>query len=104
MCGRARLSSDVSQIKIAFGIRPERPTPNIAPRWNLAPTDPAPVVYYDAKHGGRRLEVMRWGLIPLLGEGHQDRFLDHQCPCGRGRHQAGLPRSVPAAAVPRAIG
>jgi putative SOS response-associated peptidase YedK len=64
MCGRARLSSDVSQIKIAFGIRPERPTPNIAPRWNLAPTDPAPVVYYDAKHGGRRLEVMRWGLIP----------------------------------------
>jgi putative SOS response-associated peptidase YedK len=38
--------------------------PNIAPSWNLAPTDPAPVVYYDAKDGGRRLEVMRWGLIP----------------------------------------
>ena len=64
MCGRARLSSDVSEIKIAFGIPPERPTPNIAPSWNLAPTDPAPVVYYDAKDGGRRLEVMRWGLIP----------------------------------------
>ena len=30
MCGRARLSSDVSEIKIAFGIPPERPTPNIA--------------------------------------------------------------------------
>jgi putative SOS response-associated peptidase YedK len=28
------------------------------------PTDPAPVVYYDAKDVGRRLEVMRWGLIP----------------------------------------
>src|SRR6266446_6461001 len=64
MCGRARLSSDVSEIKIAFGIPPERPTPNIAPSWNLAPTDPAPIVYYDAKDGGRRLEVMRWGLIP----------------------------------------
>jgi hypothetical protein len=64
MCGRARLSSDVSEIKIAFGIPPERPTPNIAPSWNLAPTDPAPVVYYDAKDGGRRLEVMRRGLIP----------------------------------------
>jgi putative SOS response-associated peptidase YedK len=25
---------------------------------------PAPVVYYDARDGGRRLEVMRWGLIP----------------------------------------
>jgi putative SOS response-associated peptidase YedK len=65
MCGRARLSSDVSEIKIAFGIPPERPTPNIPPSWNLAPTDPSPVVYYDAKDGGgRRLEVMRWGLIP----------------------------------------
>jgi hypothetical protein len=29
MCGRARLSSDVSEIKIAFGIPPERPAPNI---------------------------------------------------------------------------
>jgi hypothetical protein len=64
MCGRARLSSDVSEIKIAFGIPPERPTPNIPPSWNLAPTDPAPVVYYDARDAGRRLEVMRWGLIP----------------------------------------
>ena len=65
MCGRARLSSDVSEIKIAFAVPPERrPTPNFAPSWNLAPTDPAPVVYYDAKDGGRRLEVMRWGLIP----------------------------------------
>jgi phosphoglycerate dehydrogenase-like enzyme len=27
MCGRARLSSDVSEIKIVFGIPPDRPTP-----------------------------------------------------------------------------
>jgi putative SOS response-associated peptidase YedK len=64
MCGRARLSSDVSEIKIAFGIAPERPMPNIAPSWNVASTDPLPVLHYDAKDGGRRLEVMRWGLIP----------------------------------------
>jgi putative SOS response-associated peptidase YedK len=64
MCGRARLSSDVSEIKLVFGIPPERPTPNIAPSWNLAPTDPAPVVHYDAKAGQRALDVMRWGLIP----------------------------------------
>ena len=64
MCGRARLSSDVSEIKIAFSIPPEPPTPNIAPSWNVAPTDPLPIVHSDAKEGARDLEVMRWGLIP----------------------------------------
>jgi hypothetical protein len=30
MCGRARLFSDVSEIKLVFSISPERPSPNIA--------------------------------------------------------------------------
>jgi putative SOS response-associated peptidase YedK len=30
----------------------------------VAPTDPLPVVHYDAKTGQRSLDVMRWGLIP----------------------------------------
>jgi putative SOS response-associated peptidase YedK len=49
MCGRVRLSSDVSEIKLVFSIPPHRPIPNIAPNWNVAPTDPLPVVRYDAK-------------------------------------------------------
>jgi putative SOS response-associated peptidase YedK len=65
MCGRARLSSDVSEIKVAFRIPPERPTPNFAASWNVAPTDPLPVVRYDAKDRQRSLEVMRWGLVPF---------------------------------------
>src|SRR5712692_12095532 len=65
MCGRVRLSSDVSEIRIAFRIPPERPTPNIAPSWNVAPTDPLPVVRYDARAGERSLDVMRWGLVPF---------------------------------------
>jgi putative SOS response-associated peptidase YedK len=65
MCGRARLSSDVSEIKIAFRIPPERPSPNFAASWNVAPTDPLPVVRYDAKEHQRSLEVMRWGLVPF---------------------------------------
>ena len=64
MCGRARLSSDVSEIKVAFRITPERPAPNFAASWNVAPTDPLPVVHFDAKVHQRSLEVMRWGLIP----------------------------------------
>ena len=39
--------------QLVFGIPPERPTPNIAPSWNVAPTDPLPVVHYDAKVGQR---------------------------------------------------
>ena len=64
MCGRARLSSDVSEIKIAFGIPPERPSPNFPPSWNVAPTDSLPVVRYDAKATQRSLDMLRWGLIP----------------------------------------
>ena len=38
MCGRVRLSDDFSEIKIAFRIPPEFPTPNTyAPSWNVAP-------------------------------------------------------------------
>jgi putative SOS response-associated peptidase YedK len=65
MCGRARLSSDVSEIKVAFRIPLERPAPNFAASWNVAPTDPLPVVRYDAKEHQRSLEVMRWGLVPF---------------------------------------
>ena len=65
MCGRARLSSDVSEIKLVFSIPPERPTPNIPANWNAAPTEDLPVVRYDARAGGRSLDVMRWGLVPF---------------------------------------
>jgi putative SOS response-associated peptidase YedK len=65
MCGRARLSSDVSEIKLVFSIPTHRPTPNIAPSWNVAPTDPLPVVRFDPRVGERSLDVMRWGLVPF---------------------------------------
>jgi putative SOS response-associated peptidase YedK len=64
MCGRVRLSSDVSEIKLAFSIPPERPTPNFPPSWNVAPTDTLPVVRYDTKAGQRTLDMLRWGLVP----------------------------------------
>jgi putative SOS response-associated peptidase YedK len=65
MCGRARLSSDVSEIKLVFSIRPERPTPNIPANWNAAPTEDLLVVRHDVKAGQRSLDVMHWGLVPF---------------------------------------
>src|SRR6201982_4022083 len=65
MCGRVRLSSDVSEIKLVFSIPPHRLTPNFPPRWKLAPTDPLPRGRYDAKANERSLDVMRWGLVPF---------------------------------------
>jgi putative SOS response-associated peptidase YedK len=64
MCGRVKLETDVSEIKIAFRIPPEYPTPNFAPSWNVAPTDNLPIVRYDGKTGSRTLDLMRWGLVP----------------------------------------
>src|SRR5437870_11988605 len=65
MCGRVRLSSDVSEIKLVFSIAPHRPTVNFPPSWNVAPTDSLPAVRYDAKASERSLDVLRWGLVPF---------------------------------------
>src|SRR5437899_3791697 len=65
MCGRVRLSSDVSEIKLVFSIPPHRPTPNFPPSWNVAPTDSLPVVRHDTKAGERSLDMLRWGLVPF---------------------------------------
>jgi putative SOS response-associated peptidase YedK len=64
VCGRARLSSDVSEIKLAFRIPPDRPMPNFPPSWNVAPTDSLPIVRYDRNVEQRTLDMLRWGLIP----------------------------------------
>ena len=59
------LSCDVSDIKLVCPIPPHRPTPNTVPSWNVAPTDPLPVVRYDARAREPSLDVMRWGLVPF---------------------------------------
>ena len=59
MCGRAKLETDISEIKIAFRIPPEYPTPNFAPSWNVAPTDNLPILRYDPKVQHRTLDLMR---------------------------------------------
>jgi len=64
MCGRAKLATEFSEIKIAFRVPPDYPTPNAPPSWNVAPTDSLPIVRYSPKAGSRTLDLMRWGLVP----------------------------------------
>ncbi|HEY3910159.1 MAG TPA: SOS response-associated peptidase [Stellaceae bacterium] len=69
MCGRAHLSSDVEKLIEVFSIPPSHPAPNVAASWNVAPTDPLPVVRYNGKTGERSLDVLRWGLVPFWAKG-----------------------------------
>src|SRR5207248_5495788 len=61
MCGRVRLPEDYSEIKIDLKLHEVVPHTYV-PRWNVPPTESLPVI--TSKDGHRRLEPMRWGLIP----------------------------------------
>jgi putative SOS response-associated peptidase YedK len=51
-------------VQIAGEFHIKGPLPNFQPRWNAAPTDKHPVVLLDGEPKERRLEPLRWGLIP----------------------------------------
>jgi putative SOS response-associated peptidase YedK len=62
MCGRVRLISDYSEIKIKlkFG---DGDGPNMPPSWNTPPTGDM-LVAIRSESGARVPEKMRWGLLP----------------------------------------
>lgn len=59
MCGRYLLTSAPEAVRAIFGYKPQ---PNFPPRYNIAPTQPVPVV--SADHDTRSFRLMRWGFIP----------------------------------------
>ena len=66
MCGRYSITSPPEALARLFG--PLGPLPNLAPRYNVAPTQDAPVVRLAAA-GARRLVMLRWGLVPSWSKG-----------------------------------
>lgn len=60
MCGRYTLTITPEMLRtlINFAV-----TPNLEPRFNIAPTQMAPVVRADGD-GWRKIDMLRWGLIP----------------------------------------
>jgi putative SOS response-associated peptidase YedK len=63
MCGRVRLASDYSEIKIRLRFTPDALAPNFEPDWNLPPTMPM-LVAMRSEDGQRIARMMKWGLIP----------------------------------------
>jgi putative SOS response-associated peptidase YedK len=63
MCGRVRLATDFSDIRIRLKFDPAFPPPNIPASWNVCPTDPM-LVAIRSEDGKRVPQQMRWGLIP----------------------------------------
>ena len=60
MCGRYTLSTTVEKLAEEFGIVGQ--LPDLQPSYNVAPTREVPAVVLGGE--GRRLEMLRWGLIP----------------------------------------
>jgi putative SOS response-associated peptidase YedK len=59
MCGRFVITSAPEAMRRLFGYSEQ---PNFPPRYNIAPTQPVPVV--SLEHGVRHFRLMRWGFIP----------------------------------------
>src|SRR5580658_5887505 len=61
MCGRYRLSRRKQFIADHFDASGED---DWEPRYNIAPTQPVPVIRQDRKEPVRHLSLVRWGMIP----------------------------------------
>jgi putative SOS response-associated peptidase YedK len=61
MCGRYRLSRRKQLVEEYFDSTGED---DWAPRYNIAPTQPVPIIRQNPKEPRRELSLARWGLIP----------------------------------------
>jgi putative SOS response-associated peptidase YedK len=62
MCGRyatTRSEADLSDLFEAVNV-----TEGLTPSWNVAPTDPVPLVRVSRRRQERVLDAARWGLVP----------------------------------------
>ena len=103
MCGRYTLTSQEGLVE-DFEAALDRNAPKNAwwkPRFNVAPTQDAPIVRL--REGVRMIEMMRWGLVPFWGgkSGSKPPLMINARVEGRSR-QGRVPRRARAAALPRA--
>lgn len=69
MCGRYALHSRLPRLAALFGVRPPD---SLRPRYNIAPSQDAPVVR--CTDAGREWVALRWGLLPPRVRTERPRF------------------------------
>jgi len=100
MCGRYRLSRRKQIIEEYFDTAPW--DDDWSPRFNIAPTQPVPVIRQHPTEPVRQATTMRWGLIPM-GKRTFDCDGYDQREIGDGSFQARISRSaeIPQMSDPR---
>jgi putative SOS response-associated peptidase YedK len=63
MCGRYATTRSSADLAALFEAADETGD-GLVPDYNVAPTDPAPIVRLSTRAGGRVVSVARWGLVP----------------------------------------
>jgi putative SOS response-associated peptidase YedK len=71
MCGRYAITLPPEAVRAYFAYAD---TPNFPARYNIAPTQPIPLVVADRHTGGavRRFRLMRWGFLPYFARDPKD--------------------------------
>ncbi len=73
MCGRFNQTASGDEVAEAFGLDDAR---ELAPRYNIAPTQEVAVVGVQPKTGRRGLASLKWGLVPSGSLGGERGFIN----------------------------
>ncbi|MEE8147325.1 MAG: SOS response-associated peptidase [Longimicrobiales bacterium] len=77
MCGRYALATPAEELTEVFDVPPI--SFDYRPKYNIAPTQEAPVVASDSR--GKRMGLLRWGLVPFWAKdvGIGNRMINARC-------------------------
>ncbi len=77
MCGRAVLTASGDDLREVFGLDE---TPEVTPHYNVPPSQPLHVVRHARGTRRRRMDPLRWGLVPLWAK---DEKIGHRLTLAR---------------------
>ncbi|MDX5361429.1 MAG: SOS response-associated peptidase [Alphaproteobacteria bacterium] len=72
MCGRFTNTMTWAEIRALYNLTSAQAAPNLAPRWNIAPTEKTGIVRMEGE--ARAFAQVRWGLVPSWSKGPDSRY------------------------------